>query len=193
MSFATFGNDLYSGERSIPVVRHRGRFYLVSLVVMAIAVTGLLVRGLNLGLEFRGGSEFRVATSSAPANYEAKAREVVRSSGGGTSANITKLGAGTVRVQTERLSDEASAKVRSALASAFGVTDADVSATFIGPSWGSTVSQKALQALVIFLLLVALVMAIYFRTWKMAVAALIALAHDLVITVGIYAWTGVEV
>ena len=193
MSFSTFGNDLYSGKRSVPVVPQRRRFYLVSLVVVAIAVGGLLFKGLNLGLEFRGGSEFRVATTSAPADYEAKAREAVRSSGEGNSANITKLGTGTIRIQTERLSDEASAKVKAALVQTFGVQDKDVSATFIGPSWGTTVSQKALQALVIFLLLVALVMALYFRTWKMAAAALVALGHDMVITVGVYALTGFEV
>ncbi|WP_395654196.1 protein translocase subunit SecF, partial [Phycicoccus elongatus] len=193
MKFSDFGNDLYSGKRSIPVVPHRRRFYLVSLVVMALALVGLLGRNLNLSLEFRGGSEFRVATSSAPGNYEALAREAVTATGEGGSANVTKLGTGTIRVQTERLSDEASAKVKSSLATSFGVPDTDVSATFIGPSWGASVSQKALQALVIFLLLVALVMAIYFRTWKMAVAALIALAHDMIITIGIYALTGFEV
>jgi preprotein translocase subunit SecF len=193
VKFSELGNDLYSGERSIPVVPHRRRFYVVSLVVMAIALLGLLGRGLNLSLEFRGGSEFRVATTSAPADYEALARDAVSATGEGGSANVTKLGTGTIRVQTERLSDEASAKVKSSLASSFGVADTDVSATFIGPSWGASVSQKALQALVIFLLLVALVMAIYFRTWKMALAALIALAHDMVITVGIYALTGFEV
>ena len=99
MSFSTFGNDLYSGKRSVPVVPQRRRFYLVSLVVLAIAVGGLLFKGLNLGLEFRGGSEFRVATTSAPADYEAKAREAVRSSGEGNSANITKLGTGTIRIR----------------------------------------------------------------------------------------------
>ena len=66
-SFATFGNDLYTGKRSVPVVPHRRRFYLVSLVMIVIAVLGLVTQGLNLGLEFRGGSEFRVATTSTAA------------------------------------------------------------------------------------------------------------------------------
>ena len=193
MKFSDLGNDLYSGKRSIPVIPQRRRFYLVSLLVMAIALLGLLGRGLNLSLEFRGGSEFRVATTSAPANYESQARKAVTDTGEGGSANVTKLGTGTIRVQTERLSDQASATVKESLASAFGVAPDEVSATFIGPSWGASVSQKALQALVIFLLLVALVMAIYFRTWTMAASALIALAHDMVITIGIYALTGFEV
>ena len=68
MSFSTFGNELYSGKRSVPVVPQRRRFYMVSLVVLAIAVGGLLFKGLNLGLEFRGGSAFRVAPTSATAD-----------------------------------------------------------------------------------------------------------------------------
>ena len=193
MSFASFGNDLYSGKRSIPVVGQRRRFYLVSLVVIVIAVVGLVWQGLNLGLEFRGGSEFRVALASAPSSYESTARDAVTSTGSQGTVNVTLLGTNTVRVQTERLDQNASAAARTALADSFGVPEADVSATFIGPSWGASVSQKALQALIIFLLLTALVMAIYFRTWKMALAALLALAHDMVITVGVYALLGFEV
>ena len=73
------------------------------------------------------------------------------------------------------------------------MAESEVSGTFIGPSWGESVSKQALRALVIFLLAVSLLMTVYFRNWKMAAAGLIALAHDLVITVGIYAWTGFEV
>ena len=191
VSFSQLGNDLYTGARSVPVVARRRTFYAGSAVLLAIAVLGLVVQGLNLGLEFKGGSEFRVSTVSNTDNYEARARDAA----GGTESgvNVTLIGGSTVRVQTERLDDQQSAQLGQALADEFGVPIEAVSATFIGPSWGSTVSQKALQALVIFLLLVALVMAAYFRTWKMSVAALVALAHDLVITAGIYAWTGFEV
>lgn len=192
-SFAEFGNDLYSGKRSIPVVPQRKRFYLASVVLLAIALAGLLGPGLNLGLEFRGGSEFRVATQAAPSNYESTARRAVAASGEAGSANVTKLGTGTIRIQTERLTEAASASVRSSLARDFDVPETNVSATFIGPSWGASVTKKALQALVIFLLLVAVVMAVYFRNAKMAAAALIALVHDLVVTVGIYTFSGFEI
>ncbi len=194
MSFASFGNDLYSGKRSIPVVPHRRRFYLVSLVLIVIAALGLATRGLNLGLEFRGGSEFRVGMPAVPTSYESMARTAVTDARPGIpGVNITKIGSGTVRVQTERLTDTESATVRTGLAKTFGVAENKVSATFVGPSWGASVSQKALQALIIFLLLTSLVLAAYFRTWKMSVAALVALAHDLVITVGAYALTGLEI
>ena len=192
-SFATFGNDLYTGKRSIPVVPQRRRFYLVSLVLIVIAGLGLLTQGLNLGLEFRGGSEFRVATAATPGDYEQIARTAVGANEDERGVNVTLVGNNTVRVQTERLSDTDSQKVRTDLAKAFGVAESEVSGTFIGPSWGASVSQQALRALVIFLLAVSLLMTVYFRNWKMAAAGLIALAHDLIISVGIYAWTGFEV
>ncbi len=192
-NFATFGNDLYTGKRSIPVVPRRRRFYAASAVMIVIAVLGLVTQGLNLGLEFRGGSEFRVATTSLPGDYEQVARNAVGASEDERGVGVTLVGNDTVRVQTEKLSDTDSQKVRTDLAKAFGVAESEVSGTFIGPSWGASVSQQALRALVIFLLAVSLLMTVYFRNWKMAAAGLIALAHDLVITVGIYAWTGFEV
>ena len=190
-SFAAFGNALYSGERSVPVVPKRRIFYIGSLVLIAVAVLGLFIPKLNLGMEFTGGSEFRVSGAASTDNFEAKAREAVGSDG--RTVNATELGTGTIRVQTERLDGQQSDAARSSLAKAFGVGTEQVSATFIGPSWGASVSSQALKALIWFLILVAIGMAIYFRTWKMALAALIALAHDLIITAGIYAWTGFEV
>ena len=192
MSFATFGNDLYTGKRSVPVVPRRRTFYAVSAVVLLVAVLGLAVRGLNLGLEFRGGSEFRVTGSNVRA-YESTARSAVGAAEGARNVNVTRLGSGTVRVQTEKLTDAQSVATRTELAKAFDVPEESVSSTFVGPSWGASVSKQAFQAMLWFLALTALVLAIYFRTWKMSLAALIALAHDLVITVGIYALLGFEV
>ena len=193
IDLAAFGNDLYSGARSVPVVQKRRRFYLVSLLLVVVAALGLGVRQLNLSLEFRGGSEFRVATTSAPSDYEQTARDAVGAAEDQRGVNVTLVGNNVVRVQTERLSDTDSQEVRGQLAESFGVPEENVSATFIGPSWGASVSQQALRALVIFLLAVALTLSIYFRNWKMAVAALVATLHDMVITVGIYALVGFEV
>lgn len=193
MKFSDLGNDLYTGKRSIPVVPKRRRFYLVSLILMAIAVTGLGINKLNLGLEFSGGSEFRVTTTTVPNDYESQARDALGAADDSQGVRVSKLGNNTVRVQTERLDDAESARVATELAETFEVSDDKVSSTFIGPSWGDSVTKQALRALIIFLLLVAGVLAIYFRNWKMAAAALIALAHDLVITVGIYSFSKFEV
>jgi preprotein translocase subunit SecF len=103
------------------------------------------------------------------------------------------VGADSVRVQTDKLSDAQTDQVRDALATAYGVKADAVTASYVGPSWGQTVSNKALQGLIVFLILVALVISVYFRNWKVAVAAIVALLHDLIITVGIYALVGFEV
>lgn len=191
--FSDLGNDLYTGTRSIPVVAKRKSFYLVSLLLMAIAIGGLGINKLNLGLEFSGGSEFRITSTSVPSDYESQAREALGVADDAQGVRVSKLGNNTVRVQTERLDDAESARVATELGKSFKVADDKVSSTFIGPSWGDSVTKQALRALVIFLVLVAAVLAIYFRNWKMALAALLALAHDLVITVGIYSFTGFEV
>ncbi|MGL5865651.1 MAG: protein translocase subunit SecF [Dermatophilaceae bacterium] len=194
LNLSTLGNDLYTGARSVPVVRARRWFYLGSVAIIIVAALGLLTQGVNLGLEFRGGSEFRVSGATSTSDYETRARDAAtEATGTASDVNVTLIGNDTVRVQTERLDDSQSGEVRAALAGEFAVQTADVSATFVGPSWGATVSTQALRALAIFLVLVAVVMAVYFRTWKMALAAMVATAHDLLITVGIYAWSGFEV
>ena len=193
ISFATVGNDLYTGKRSVDFVGRSRRWYALSGVFVLIAAIGLIFQGLNLSLEFSGGSEFRVSGVSSLDNYEQKAKNAVDSVQTAGGAEATQIGTSTVRVQTEKLNDSQSAAVRTALAKAFGTGEDRVSASFVGPSWGASVSAKALQALAVFLALVSAVMAIYFRTWKMALAGLTALMHDLFITVGIYALAGFEV
>jgi preprotein translocase subunit SecF len=106
---------------------------------------------------------------------------------------VTTVGAGDLRIQTEKLSDDASEVVRTALAEAYGVESADVSSSFIGASWGEEVTGKAIAGLLWFMALAAVLMALYFRTVKMSIAAMAALAHDLVATAGIYGALGFEV
>lgn len=193
INFAALGNDLYTGKRSVDFVGRYKRWYLVSGVFFLLAALGLVWHGLNLSLEFRGGSEFRVSGVTVSDGYEQKAKDAVNSVQAAGAAEVTKVGTNTVRVQTEKLNDAQSADVQEALAKTFNTDTQKVSSSFVGPSWGASVSQKALQALAVFLTLVAIVMALYFRTWKMAVAGLVALLHDLFITVGIYALAGFEV
>lgn len=191
---ADWGNDLYTGKRSVNFVGKSKTWYIWSAVIMAVAAMGFVVQPLNLSLEFTGGSEFRVATSSAPSDYQSRATGAVREvAGGDSSANVSTLGGSTIRVQTEELDDGEARDVSRSLASAFDVEANQVSSNFIGPSWGKSVSQQALRALAVFLVLTTTLMALYYRNVKMAVASMIALAHDMLITVGIYAWTGFEV
>ena len=196
ISFADFGNDLYSGKRTIDFVGRQKLWYAVSAVMLVLAAIGLFGRHLNLGLEFRGGSEFRVSSVTNMDNFEARGKAAIGTLDTGSDVVVTKLGGSTgntVRIQTEKFENQLTGKVEAALAHEFGVPENKISASTIGASWGASVSQKALTALIWFLILVSLVLAAYFRTWKMSLSALIALAHDLVITVGIYALAGFEV
>jgi preprotein translocase subunit SecF len=191
-SFAEFGNDLYTGRRSYDFVGRRKVWYTVAAVLVIGSILVLLTKGLNSGIEFRGGSEFRVAGVEKVDETIAE-RVVSENVPGAETPRASIIGTDSVRVQTEQLSDSQTNELRSALAKAYGVSDSNVTSSFVGPSWGKDVSEKALRALVIFLALVSLVIALYFRTWKMAVAALVALLHDVLVTVGIYALVGFEV
>lgn len=189
--FAQWGNDLYSGRKSYDIVGHRGRWYIISAVILVLSGILLFTPGLNPGIEFRGGSEFVV--SDVQDDDQQLAIDAVVSVAPEEEPRVTTVGESSVRVQTSSLTDDQVSDVRTALAAAYDVPESQVTSSFIGPSWGSDVSQKALRGLVVFLSLVSVVMGVYFRAWRMAAAALVALAHDIVITVGLYAGIGWEV
>jgi preprotein translocase subunit SecF len=190
-SFAQFGNQLYTGERSIDFVGRRRLWYVIAAAAVVLSLLALWVRGLNPSIEFRGGSEFRV--SSVATTSEIVGERAVGSVHAGAQARVSVVGGDSIRVQTDKLTSSQTDDVKTALARAYGVPETNITSSFVGPSWGRDVSRKALQGLLVFILLVAGVITLYFRTWKMAVAALIALAHDLIITLGVYALVGFEV
>jgi preprotein translocase subunit SecF len=191
-SFTRFGNDLYTGARSFDIVGRRKLWYTIAVIAIAISVLGPVIRGgFTFGIEFTGGSEFQV--SGADTTNQSLATDAVASITD-TPARVSVVGNDAIRVQTDTLEDgDQSAEVRQALAKAYDVPSDDVTESFIGPSWGGDITQSAVRALFVFLALAAVVMALYFRTWKMSLAALIALLHDLVLTAGIYGITGFEV
>jgi len=199
-SFSKFGNDLYTGARSINFVGRRKIWYAIAAVMVILSVLIPIARGgFVLGIEFRGGSEFQVAgvadldQDDARAEAQDIARDAVLTVVAEGSPRVSIVGTDSVRVQTEQLEPEESNDVRTALATAFDVPESDVTASFIGPSWGADITGSAIRALLVFLGLAAIFMAIYFRTWKMSLAAMTALVHDVVITAGIYGIVGFEV
>lgn len=186
------GNDLYSGEKSFDIVGRRKVWYVVGIVVVILAILVPVVKGgFNFGIEFRGGSEFRI--DGVASSSQEIARNAVRSIESSSEPRITTVGLDSIRIQTEQLGDVASEEVRIALANAYGLPSGAVTSSFIGANWGADVTEKALIGLVVFLLLVTILMALYFRTLKMSLAALVALTHDVVITLGIYALVGFEI
>ena len=190
--FTDFGNSLYTGERSFNFVGRRWSWYAVSAVLIAAAVLITTLRGgFAFGIEFRGGSEFRV---SSPAVVSTDiAQEAAVSVIGDAEARVSVVGQDSIRVQTEQLTTEETDELRLSLADAYSVPVEKVTSSFIGATWGADVTSQALRALAIFLVLVSIVMALYFRTWKMSVAAIVALVHDLALTAGIYGVLGFEV
>ena len=196
--FTTFGNDLYTGARSVDFVGRRRLWYTIAAVLIALTVLVTIARGgFVLGIEFRGGSEFRVPSVAVaaedPTAATAQGEEVVTSLVDGANPRVSIVGGDSVRIQTEQLTPEQTLELQSALADSFEVAPTEVSASFIGATWGQDITRQALIALVVFLSLASLVLAVYFRTWKMSVAALIALGHDLVLTAGIYGVFGFEI
>ena len=186
------GNQLYSGERSFDYVGKRNIWYAIGVVAVILAILLPVARGgFNFGIEFRGGSEFRLTNSQELP--QTLARDVIQEIMPGVQVSVTKVGANDLRIQTEQLADEESEAARLSLGEAYGLPGEEVASSFIGPNWGADVTQQALTGLIVVLILVSLLMAFYFRSWKMSVAALVALAHDLILTAGIYAGVGFEV
>jgi preprotein translocase subunit SecF len=190
--FSNFGNDLYSGVRSIDFVGRRKIFYIISVVMVILAVALPVARGgFNFGIEFRGGSEFRV--SGVEQSQQRVAIDAVRDVVPETNPVVTAVGASDLRIQTEQLSPVESEEVRVALANAFNINSSGVASSFIGANWGADITSKAFVGLLVFILMAFVLMAIYFRTLKMSMAAMIALFHDLILTAGIYGALGFEV
>ncbi len=182
------GANLYHGHVSYDFVGRRRVWYALSGVVLLLAIIGLGVRGLNLGIEFKGGAEFQLKTTAASVATARTAAANV----GQPDAIVTLIGTDRVRVQTGAIDEPTSQKIAGALADAFHVSKGEVQVQLVGPTWGGDITTKAVQGLAIFIILVIVFLALYFE-WKMAVAAMIALAHDIVITVGVYALSGFEV
>ncbi|MGJ0204723.1 protein translocase subunit SecF [Leucobacter sp. gxy201] len=193
-SFAEFGNALHTGEKSIDFVGRRKTWYMISAVLIIIAIVGPFLRGgFAFGIEFTGGSQFQVHLSSSQDRDPAIAQDAVAEVLPSSAPRISQLGPTDIRVQTEALSDADNQAVTAALAEGYGIDEAEVTYSYIGPAWGQDITKQAIIALVVFILISALVMALYFRTWKMSVSALAALFHDLIITAGIYGISGFEV
>jgi preprotein translocase subunit SecF len=191
-SFSQFGNDLYTGKRSINIVARRRLWYTISAVLVLVSIIGPILRGgFNFGIEFTGGSEFVVSNVSNTS--QSLATEAVQKVDPVVVPKVSRLGDSSMRVQTGQLTDVQTRDIRNSLASAYGVNVSNVTSSFIGASWGQDITQQAIRGLIVFLILAALVMAVYFRTWKMSFVAIVALLHDLVITAGIYGITGFEV
>ncbi|MCR2785666.1 MULTISPECIES: protein translocase subunit SecF [unclassified Microbacterium] len=190
-TMSSVGNDLYTGKTSFPFVgKRRVWFILAAILVIGSALVPLL-RPIQFSIEFTGGSQFTV--SNVAETDQALATEAVQSVVPDATTKVTTIGGEAIRVQTDQMTDAETFDVSAALAQAYGVDAAEVTSSFIGPSWGADVTRQSLWGLAIFLALTFLILALYFRTWKMSAAAIIGLVDVLIITVGVYALCGFEI
>ena len=191
-SFAKFGNELYTGKRSYDFVGSKKIWFLIAAVAVALSILIPVVKGgFNLGIEFRGGSEFTVSNvKTTDASLGEKAvHDVVP----GSVPRVANVAGTTMRIQTDKLSDDETLKIKEGLTTAYGVTDNEVTSTFVGPTWGADVTKQALIGLVVFVALATVLMALYFRTWKMSLSAIAGMLVTMFITAGVYALSDFEV
>ncbi|MEU0694380.1 protein translocase subunit SecF [Streptomyces niveus] len=182
------GARLYRGEVGYDFVGKRKFWYALSILITIAAIAGLAVRGLNMGIEFKGGAVFNTPKTS----ISVAAAQDHAEKASGHDAIVQKLGNGGLRIQVTELNTAQADKVQTQLAKDLNIPQEKINADLVGPSWGNQIANKAWTGLGIFMILVVIYLAIAFE-WRMAVAALIALIHDLTITVGVYALVGFEV
>jgi preprotein translocase subunit SecF len=186
----SLASRLYHGQISFDYVGRWRTWFLISAVAMLISLIALFVPGLKFGIDFKGGGVFTTRPTHAVTQAQVTdalgsvAKVVQVSNEPGRPAEVT--------VQTESLTSSQIAKVRSDLARVTGVQPSQVSNSVVGSKWGSTVTRKALVALAVFLAVIVVYVSIRFD-FKMAVSALVALVHDLLITAGVYALARFEV
>jgi preprotein translocase subunit SecF len=183
------GARLYSGEKSFNIIGNRKRWYSISAVFILISFSALLIQGLHLGIEFKGGSAYTINKSGISVE---DARSVVESTGIPGEVIVQKVGDSKIRIQTGSLTPAESTSIEDALVAKFGVNITDIDTQIVGPSWGKEITKKALYGLLAFLFAVVIFLAMAFEP-KMAIAAIVAVVHDVFITVGIYAVVGFDV
>ena len=184
----SLASRMYHGETSFDFVGRRRLWFTISGLLVLISLVSLVVPGLNFGIDFKGGAVFRVQPTTTVT--EAQVRRAV-----GPAAEVVQVSKNNpvqVIVQTEELPPAEVTRIRTGLAKVAGVELNGVSTETIGSKWGSTVSRKAFIALLVFLVVIVIYVSLRME-FKMAVAALVALLHDLIITAGIFALSRFEV
>ena len=182
--------DVYHETTNFQFMDRTWRWALISGTALVVSLLFLVLGGLNLSIEFEGGTQWSFTRAAGTADA-GEVRDALGEVGQG-GAKVLVLGRAGVRVQTEEVPASERGAVSEVLAAYAGVPVDEISVTNVGPTWGARVSEKALQALVVFFLVLAVYLSLRFE-WRMAVAAIIAVLHDIVITAGVYAITGLEV
>ena len=183
------GGRLYSGETSFNIVGNRKRWYSISALFLLASIAALTIQGLHLGLEFKGGASYTV---TKPGITLEQGREAASKFDIPGEAIVQKIGDDKIRIQTGALTPAQATAAENVLTFTFDVQAESIDTQIVGPSWGKEITKKAIYGLIAFLLAVMLFLAMAFEP-KMALAAIVAVVHDVLITVGIYAVVGFDV
>ncbi|MDP9431842.1 MAG: protein translocase subunit SecF [Actinomycetota bacterium] len=189
MLSAELGNKLYTGEKSYDFIGRRRRWYAFSALLIVISIGSLAFRGMQLSIDFSGGGLFSLPTAGHSVE---DARRVVEEAAGVESIPQELNNGDRMRIRTEAVNEQQADKIRNALSEEFDVPREQIAVTTVGASWGQDISRKALQGLVVFLILVVVYLSLRYE-WKMALGAVVAVVHDVLITAGLYSLVGFEV
>jgi preprotein translocase subunit SecF len=185
---------LYRGETRIDFIGTRKRWYLASLVLIVLCVLSMVFRGFNVGIDFKGGTQFQVRAANTSLTTK-QVEQAMNSTGHVAEGAAQEVGSGATRqivVKTHELKLAEQTDVQNKLGAALKVDpNKAITVDSVSSSWGGEITKKAVEGLIIFLIVVFAYITIRFE-WKMAVAALGALLHDLLIAAGIYSIVGFE-
>jgi preprotein translocase subunit SecF len=192
---ASVWHRLYHGETTYDFVGKRRIGFIISGVLIVLSVLSLTTRGLNLGLDFKGGVAWELPAANGVTIDDVKG---VLDADGVSSADakiqsLSGAGGDRIRIQVGAQAVDTQTKVRNDLAAKAGIANPEeVSVNSVSASWGSEITRKAVRALIFFFIAIALYISIRFE-WRMAIAAILAVIHDVLISVGIYSIFGFEV
>jgi preprotein translocase subunit SecF len=184
----SFGSRLVTGRSRIDFLRVWKRSLAVSAVLVLLSIGALVTKGLNYGIDFEGGIVWEVSVTGVSID---DARAALEPSGLGE-IKIQTVGDDVLRIQAGSDAQEKETEVADELAALAGVERQDVSISTVGPSWGDEITRSAIRALAFFFVAILLYLSVRLE-WRMAVGALVAVLHDIIISAGIYALFGFEV
>ncbi len=185
---------LYRGETRLNFIGSRRRWYFASLILIAICILSFVLRGFNYGVEFAGGSQFQIPVQHTSI-HTGDVNTAFSDAGVKPADPPQEVGSGSTRqivVKTESLNSAQQGSLRTKVAAELKLPRASITEDSVSSSWGHDITVKAIEGLIVFLIVVSIYIAIRYQ-WRMAAAGIVALLHDLIIAAGIYSLVGFEV
>ena len=185
---------LYRGETRFEFIGTRRRWYLASAIIIAVCIISFVFRGFNWGVEFKGGTQFQIPVQNT--SITTTQAEKAFSDAGVAPADAARMvGSGSTRqivIKTQTLQLDQQSTLETKVAADLGIAKSSITVQTVSSSWGHDITVKAIQGLIVFLIIVSIYISIRFQ-WRMAVGGIVALLHDLILSAGVYSLVGFEV